>query len=263
MTFSSQKRWRLRFSLRGLLFTTLLLAVALAWCAWQLRIANREFNAAQQLRLAGADVSLVRERNARAGVVQSIFGEHFLNGVDRVSFFHVQKLNDNDLRPLEELRGLRELSIVHGDVTDNGLDYVMGSRNLLRLSLSGLPISKSGIVKLHLLEMLSDLDLSDTNIADDSLETIAEFSQLRVLSLRGTRVTSKGLVAIQNLQLLEVLDLANTAVDDSSLETFRNMPNLQRLIVTDTQVSGIGIKRLELALPHCHVSGSIKSTQPN
>lgn len=119
-----------------------------------------------------------------------------------------------DLKSLEgmNLAGLMDLNLRFTKVTDAGIAYFKGCKDLRHLDLGG------------------------TKITDRTLIHFKD-CKLTCLYLTGTRVSDAGLVHFQNCEDLRELGLAGTKVSDAGMVYFKDCKNLTNLQLDGTQVS--------------------------
>jgi len=130
-----------------------------------------------------------------------IFG-HCFSDVDQLSFdagkYAEKRINDLDLKELRcalgDLRGLRVLYFSHTEISNQGLQQLVGLKEIEVLSLAGTRIDDSGLVSLSTLPKLEVLNLSDTQVTDAGLEGITydALPELCNVYLDGARVTEEG-----------------------------------------------------------------------
>jgi tRNA A-37 threonylcarbamoyl transferase component Bud32/Leucine-rich repeat (LRR) protein len=112
-------------------------------------------------------------------------------------------------------------------ITNKGLKYLAGLKNLQRLSVADLPIT------------------------DDGLKHLAGLTNLRELGLRHLQVTDDGLKHLVGLTDLEQLYLAYLPITNAGLMHLPRSKKLQRIGLARTRVTpeGVSAARITLALP--------------
>ena len=122
------------------------------------------------------------------------------------------KIDDDDLRPLKELRPL-QLNLRNTSVTDAGMKHI---RDQSQLAL---------------------LNLKATNVTDAGMRELAGLKNLKTLSVERTRVTDSGMEYLRKLQSLETLYLGESLVRGPGLAYLRGLPinylSFQRSKVSD------------------------------
>jgi hypothetical protein len=102
------------------------------------------------------------------------------------------------LKYLGRMDGLRILSLYESPVTDTGLAYLAGLRDLQELNLACCRrVTDEGLRHVAELHGLKRLDLSATSITDSGLGDLARMPQLAELKISHTAVTRDGLDRIQ------------------------------------------------------------------
>jgi Leucine-rich repeat (LRR) protein len=189
---------------------------------------------------------------------------------------------DNDLKSLNALTRLTELSLSGTQVSDAGLPSLDGWTGLQRLVLDGLPITGIGLAPLTDLPRLTDLSLARTKVSDASLASLKGLKKLRRLVLDGTALRGPGLANLKDLteltelrlgcatltdvagpqlgelkalKRLERLSLAGSRIGDETLKQLHGLTTLRELDLTGTKVSAAGIAAAKKALPMCRIIG--------
>lgn len=111
----------------------------------------------------------------------------------------------------------------------------------------------SGLVGRRLIEIRRQRNAVDELIASGGRVSWGYGGLPKSLGLSDTQVTDADLVYLKELANLRSLYLSNTRVTDAGLEHLSGMPNLKILDLLFTQVTDAGVKKLEEALPNCHV----------
>lgn len=143
---------------------------------------------------------------------------------------------------------------LHGTgVSGVGLSRLSGFTDLRSLNLAFTTVSM-GWEHLKGLAKLQTLNLKHTQVTDAALQHLAGLTDLRTLNLALTPVGDTGLEHLKGLTQLQSLNLAFTKVSDAGLPYLRGLTKLERLDVGDSQVSDAGVKKLQQALPKCHIS---------
>jgi hypothetical protein len=137
-----------------------------------------------------------------------------------VSFFENPTVVDADLKSLDDLTSLLEVTLDATQVTDAGLSH------------------------LKTLPNLGSLSLTRTRVTDDGLAHLAGLSRMEILGLHGTNVTDKGLVHLKGLTRLNMLSLDNTRITDAGLEQLKGLANLCTLNLDGTKVTDAGLAHL-------------------
>lgn len=253
--------YRLRFSLRALLLTFIVMAVAGRW--WHVRTNYHEQHQAVR-ELAGMAVlcDVVKKRpmfprwpiwligNKQYYEIDSLT----LEGIVRVSedetmdldtnlshllrMSYVTKLTisgdigDGELQYLRRIgSGLKSLAILGGDprLTDEGLAQISSFSRLEELRLhGGTCFTEKGIRSLTALPTLRSLDLSMSGINDDAINAIASLTSLKKLDLSNTAITNARLWNLCSLVLLEELHLYKTLVDERGIDVLHHcLPKTQ------------------------------------
>jgi Leucine-rich repeat (LRR) protein len=115
-------------------------------------------------------------------------------------------------------------------ITDSDLGVLAPLTGLTRLILDGAQLTGSGLTYLKEPTRLRELEFYRCgNLTDAGLRNVQRFTGLKYLNLNCTGVTDAGLTHIGSLSHLEWLNLAGTRLTDE------------------------GAKKLQQALPKCHI----------
>jgi hypothetical protein len=166
------------------------------------------------------------------------------------------QIHDADLAPLRELFKVHELDLNSSAVTDDGLIYLEGLKDLRALTLQGTKINGSGLVHIKGLKNLDDLDLSFTEVSDDALANLEGLDKLFGLDLNETKVTDAGLAHLKGLKHLGHLFLGGTKVGDAGLAHLKDLQELMTLSMGDTLITDEGLKHLRGLKSLLSVNGS-------
>jgi hypothetical protein len=126
-------------------------------------------------------------------------------------------------------------------------------RLVLGVDLHGTQITDAGLDNLKAVHGLIFLNLCETNVTDSALENLKRLNRLQVLYLGETKTTDAGLEYVEPLHQLQQLDLRYTTVTDVGLEHLKSLDHLQVLNLARTNVTDAGVKKLQQALPTCHI----------
>jgi hypothetical protein len=103
--------------------------------------------------------------------------------------------SDDDLRYIAtHFRSLRQLWVMHSDVSSEGLRSLKACRDI------------------------ESLDLTDAVLGDDDLEFLLSFPRLQNLNLSGTQITDAAIPLLERLPPLQYLDVSHTLLSQSRLE---------------------------------------------
>jgi hypothetical protein len=92
-----------------------------------------------------------------------------------------------------------------------------------------------------------------SKITDGGLVHLQGLTQLQQLYLHGTQVTDAGLAHLEGLTQLKELRLDGTQVTDAGLVHLRRLTQLQWLVLPGQNVTDAGVRKLQNALPNCHI----------
>jgi len=154
-------------------------------------------------------------------------------------------INDNDLKHVGKLTGLRHLTLPQTfrwrnpplpNVTNEGLKHLSGLTNIRRLDLGGcVMIEDSSLAHFSRYTSLEVLDLSVTQVTGTGLAHLANATRLKTLVLSDA-VTDEGLRPLLQLPSLEgelkIGGRWGTNVTDKGLAYLRNLHRIKKLDIT-------------------------------
>ncbi len=154
-------------------------------------------------------------------------------------------VSDEDLRQLESLASLKELSLQKTQVSGIGIASVGRMTALRQLDVSRTRTADGDLRHLRALQDLTQLKLENTPITDAGLETLGAMPQLVRVSLGNTRVTDAGLPHLTRLVRLQALTLNGTNVTDKGLNLIAKMPGFAWMASPDAAAQEF-VQRIEL-----------------
>jgi hypothetical protein len=273
----------LRFSVRGLIVVVLLVG---GWLGWLVRTARIQREAVAAIEAAGGEVRYDWEwsngNNIRGekpwvprwivdqigvdciGHVRCVLLENpdddVMRSVGQLSRIEVlchfepsPVLTDAGMAHLNQLPGLRLLSIHGARVTDRGMVCLKGLTEMSQLDLRYNRISDAGLANLKGLTKLSMLVVNCNQITDAGLVHLKRLTKLTELDLSHTNVADAGMAQLSGLNNLSKLGLGDTRVTDAGLAHLKTLTRLSALDVSDTEVTEAGAKDLKRALPNLRV----------
>jgi hypothetical protein len=201
---------RFQFSVRSLLWLFTAIGVTLGWLAWDVQLARRQREAVVRLTkldiLLGYDYQLAQptipEMNAAVAPapewLRNLLGRDFFGDV---VWFGVHwgtpVFGDAELKHVQGLTKLKELSLSRSQITDNGLRLLKPLAQLEHLRLDHTEITDAGLSHLAKMSNLEHLCLHDTQITDAGLMHLAELTNLKTVTFSRTRVTNEGVARLQ------------------------------------------------------------------
>lgn len=145
-------------------------------------------------------------------------------------------------------------------VTDEWLPNLKDLKYLESLNLAANEITRDGLVVLRNFPQLRNLDLSQCPIDDAALVEVGKLRELRALNLLHTQVRAEGLEHLSGLTHLVELELGSASPTDESstdelglvendLRHLQQFPRLEKLRLRGISISDAAVTFLE-ALPH-------------
>ena len=212
-----KRRWY-QFSLRTLMISTMIVAIACGWLGRRIERKRKEREAIQAILKFGGSVEYDYQLlhpfpGASWSPIAEPYGPAWMRNLLGENFF-------------SEVNGVL---LYESRITDDGLVNLKWFKEAQYLWLEEDKIGDIGLVNLKPLKRLYALNLDLTNVGDAGLENLIAMDELRELGLKGTNVSDAGLVHLKALKRLHYLDVSNTHVTEG------------------------GVKDLQLALPNCKI----------
>ena len=166
---------------------------------------------------------------------------------DRASYVDLDftATTDDDLKQLEQLQHVKNLSLGGTPLTDAGLFHLRNMTELYELNLRDTQIKGNGLAHLANASKLNSLWLGRTKVTDSGISHLPELPQLKVLELSNTKVTDLGLIYLERASHLEYLDLSGTHVTNMWPNHVKGLPQLSRLYLNGTGVTDEGLLHLK------------------
>ena len=229
--------WRrfLRFSVRGLIVSVLVIG---GWLGWTVRNARIQRAAVAAVENAGGIVFYDLELTK---------GELILGGKPWMPLWLV------DLIGLDYLVGVTQVHLnpmrTTSSFNDADIERLAGMTKLSVLNISGTKVSDAGLAHLSALTNLSKLDLWGTGVTHAGLAHLKGLTKLTFLDLGATKVSDSGLVHLNGLTNLSKLNLSGTQVTDAGLVHLKGLTKLSQVWLINRRVTDAGVRELQKALP--------------
>ncbi len=154
---------------------------------------------------------------------------------------------------LAPFTGLRRLDLNYSSITDDGMQYVAGMKELTHLALRDTLVSDAGVRHLAGLSKLESLDLYGTSLTDTGVSSLAGLKRLRKLNLLGANVSDESAALLAALPELEELNLYRSRITNDGLAKLRSLKKLRSLDVRYARVTRGGVDDFRRAVPQCEV----------
>lgn len=159
---------------------------------------------------------------------------------------------------LSYLKGLRQIQWLHlgsTHITDEGMAHLARLTNLQQLEIDSPLVTDVGLKHLHSLSRLTDLTLKSPLITDGGLTHLKSVVALEFLTLETASITDSGLSELSHLPKLRGLNLKGTEISDAGIPLFGRLKSLEQLNVAGTRLSPKGVAKLRALLPMIKVEG--------
>ena len=253
-----RRRWY-QFSVRTMFLVLALTSLPLSYVAWE-REQCRRGEAARKMihrhdspNLLGDDFEDLLDEFGdvsyrRPEWLKAVLGNDRFRRVHSV-WLDSGTLTEVEMRQLEALPNLRDLTIYRVDITPQGLSQLRGLIRLERFAfVHNAKTSADSWEVLSDWQQLCELSFDGSDFRNEDVPSLSVLKSLKRLQLSGTKITDAGLKGIAPLTDLEVLDLSGTEVTDAGLKHLSNLLNLRVLNLAETKVRGSGLVHLA-ALP--------------
>ena len=170
----------------------------------------------------------------------------------QLAFIQMPKnLDDESMKHVGQLTGLRSLHLSTARVTDRGIGHIV---SLTRLQLLTLPprVGDPGANAVAQLTNLKTLNIGNTQISDAGFAKLAKLSKLESLQVP-RRVTSKSLAILQSYPLLRYLQLSASQIQGGALNHVNKQTKISTLIVNGSTPLDGELKRFPTVLPDLQI----------
>lgn len=232
----------LRFSLRTLLATTTIIALAIALLtskATKQRRAVAMIHRARGLveydyQYGSSDAFQHPLLKPRRGKLASLFGDELFGQVVRVRIRPHSKA-DLELATIDLWRSIGSLSALES------------------LELRFMPIDDAGLCEISAVTQLRFVDLMGAQATDRGMVCIGGMGTLEKLNLAFTNITDAGVSHLKTLTALRHLNLTRTRITDASIDALSQFRNLRWLSVCGTHLTSDGASELRRLMPSCRI----------
>jgi len=144
------------------------------------------------------------------------------------------KLGDNHLAPLVALSGLKQLTLANTNVTQKGIQHLLGLKELNYLEISSMALDDQALPYIAELSSLETLVIGSP-VTDEGLRHLASLKNLKELFLWVENIRGPGLrhlAQLPNLRYLQVKDVdekGKYGFGDSALQYIKDAPSLRHL----------------------------------
>ena len=199
---SSLSKYRVRFSLRALLFVMFACAVAAGVWSTYVEPFRRQSLGIKAIQEAGGLYASVgaEENQLPRWLVTASLGKGAFCRVTSADFRDSPIETDGSavLRWVGQMPHLQSLTLDNSQLNDSDMDGIRGMQRLKHLSLRYTKVSDETLHIVSTLPSLKSLKLTGTNITDAGFPKLQELKSLRELYVRWTRVTSNAVSEFKN-----------------------------------------------------------------
>lgn len=157
--------------------------------------------------------------------------------------FMITILRDQDLFWLKFLPKLRYVSLMRGQITDQGIDHLVECDQVQSLSFYDTAVTDVGLAKLSKLDSLTSLSMSGAKVTADGIRSLRKVSKLRSLSWR-SEISEDQLRAFGDLPQLSTLSLSGVEITNEGVQVINGLDQLTRLSLSLTGVQDFHCVRL-------------------
>ena len=138
-------------------------------------------------------------------------------------------IDDQGLRHVARLSGLKVLWLAHTPISDKGLAHLRDLKSLRSLQLTDNPqITGAGLVHIGKLSWLKSVSLREIyEVGDDDIAHLTNLTGLTSFATDSDRITDAGVAHLSNLHSLEGLALENAGLTDKALSHVARLKKLE------------------------------------
>jgi internalin A len=250
MTPDQKGRRGLQFSLRSSLVVFTIVAVMLAWLAYERSQVQAKRNAIEAITALNGFIRYDDKNTNRPKWIRYVLGDDMpgevveigLGGMEATTehfaplknFPRLESLSlmfvkiDASVVRFDGLSELQSLAISADELSDEALGHLAKLPHLRSLEIQGGHVTGSGLAHLEGLAELESLALH-TPVRNDGMKHLIELHNLRDLDLCKTDVTDEGLDNVALLTKLEYLRLNGLKVSDNGLPKLQPLKGLKTL----------------------------------
>lgn len=168
-------------------------------------------------------------------------------GDDKVKLFALNFAKTGTTLTLEHCRliskiNVEQLDLSNSAITDEDLQYIGEMTNLTKLEITSCAnISDEGVAYLRGLKNLDTIQLSKTRITDKSIDVLTPLKRLRSLELFNTQVTDDGIAKLKALPIVEIGLEGCPRITDNALKPLAAKGKLTHVNVSETNISDNGL----------------------
>lgn len=139
-----------------------------------------------------------------------------------------------DVRNLERMTELKDLTIENYAVTDQDLACIGKLSKLMGLSIKCSNVSDSGISQLRKLKHLKSIFFTGTmELSPSGFGQLAELPELEILFLGDAPITDEGVADISRIKSLDTLELDSSRLTKAGVQHLEQFRNLKRLYINN------------------------------
>jgi hypothetical protein len=180
-------------------------------------------------------------------ILRSLFGNEGYASEHLVYFdsqANTQLQDEDDLRLLNDLEHVTQLTLRGPFFTDKSLRQIAPLRELKRLRLEDTQVTAAGFKELQFPSQLEYLLLTGATIDDSTLSCLTGFPNLKRLDLIQTNLTGSGLARLKTLRHLDHVCLANNGLSNASMRDIGQIESLIQIEITEDRIDDSGIALL-------------------
>lgn len=186
------------------------------------------------------------------GLLPIIFiGCHRVSSVDEPIAAEIARLGGSV--ELNSDGGIRGIILTYLRADDSTMAVVSGCDDLEFLKAEQTQVTDLGIDDLIGMTTLQSVSLYNTSIGDRGLKSLSQVKSIRELGLNATKITDAGVAHLTELPNLERLFLDQTQITDRSIASLKRMSKLKVLGLRKTKVTSRALESLKKSLPETQI----------
>ena len=164
-------------------------------------------------------------------------------------------ITDAGVEHIKDLQSLTSLMLTETEITDEALKHIANLRNLTQLRCGAEKVTDTGIIYLHGLQ-LRNLSLDWSRITSAGVRHIADsFPDIVDLNIGATLIDDDAMADVGRMKNLRTLWLYRTGISDAALSHLHGLTELTMVCVYKTAVTETGLAELLRTIPDCVIEG--------
>ena len=157
------------------------------------------------------------------------------------------RISDAGMKHFARIPKLKNLWLLHLDVSSEGLTELSKAQNLEHLLIKGSKISDATVARIHELASVHELQLVGTSLTEAGLRCVARMPRLSYLFIASSPLSDEHVTEISMMKSLQCLDLCGVQLRDEHLAKIATLPQLKYLQLFNNSITDEGLQKLVAA----------------